>query len=791
MGVRRSLGALGALAATASACAGSGGAPPPAGSPLLRELREHTPVPVKIERVAIAPASASRVGFARMARHPEPGWNVPRQTQHAPDGKTITFLASEAGDETMSLFAFDATTGKTDVLLRATELGDAAAPRSREEELRRERQRDRNEGITNHLWAKKAKLLVVPYAGDVFVRDFERADGAVRRLTKTPEPELDPKPCDTGERIAFVRRGELFSVDVATGKETQLTKPAPHGAAGITHGLSDFVAQEELGEPSGFFWSPKCDRLVYLEVDERPVDEIPILGYRGQADLMMQRYPRAGRPNPIVRAGVVDVATQKTTWLDWKDPKAASAGPTAAKTPATKAPAAPERYLGRFTWSPDGKALFVQSMTRDQKRVALVRVDPATGATAELAVETSPAWVAFSPVRMLQKSDELLLASSRTGRRHLEVRSRKDGALVRTLTSGEWDVESIAGVDEAGGRVLFSATKDGPLERHLYAAPLAPDGATKATVTRLTTERGVHSVKVDEAGTTWLDVHSASDRPPRAVVTRASKVAGELPIPLDADLTALGLRPVEHVTVKADDGETLHGALLRPRVVTGRHPVIVMVYGGPEAQLVFDSWAPRLLWQHLADRGFVVFQLDNRGSAGRGRAFAQKVHKQLGKLELADQIAGASFLATLPFVDASRIGIYGHSYGGFMAALAMLDGKGVFRAGVAGAPVTDWRLYDTGYTERYMETPETNAAGYEASDLARKAAGLTGKLMLTHAMMDENVHYAHTARLVDALIAADKHFDLLVLPGERHGLRAPAARAYVPERVAQFFAENL
>lgn len=768
-------GAMGALVLLAG-CGGAANGPRE-NRPLLRELRARQPGPVKIERVEIAPASASRVGFARMAKHPEPGWNVPRQPQHAPDGRTVTFLASEKGDETMSLFAFDATTGKSDVLLRVEDLGaGASAPRSREEELRRERQRDRNEGITTHLWAKKTKLLVVPHSGDVFVRDFAREPaGSVRRLTKTPEPEIDPKPCDTGERIAFVRKGELFSIDVATGKETQLTTPLPGAPEGVTHGLSDFVAQEELGEPSGFFWSPKCDRLVYLEVDERPVDKIPVLGWRGEPDLMMQRYPRAGTKNPIVRAGVVDVATRKTTWLDWR-------------VRGGGAPA--ERYLGRFTWSGDGKALFLQSMTRDQKRVALVHVDPSTGATTELAVETSPTWVSFSPMRVVKSSNELLFTSTKTGHRHLEVRSQRDGALLRTLTSGDWDVESISGIDEERGRVLFSATKDGPLERHLYAVPLASAGSP-GPVTRLTPEPGVHSVRVDESGATWLDVHSATSRPPKAVVVRDGKVAGELPIPADPDIEALALRPVEHVTVKAHDGETLHGALLKPRTITGRHPVIVMVYGGPEAQLVYDSWAPRLLWQHLADRGFVVFQLDNRGSGGRGRAFAQKVHKQLGRFELDDQIAGAEWLATLPFVDASRIGIYGHSYGGFMAALAMLDGKGVFRAGVAGSPVTDWRLYDTGYTERYMETPETNAAGYEASDLAKKAAGLTGKLMLTHAMMDENVHYAHTARLVDALVAADKKFDLLVLPGERHGLRAPAARAYVPERIASFFAENL
>jgi dipeptidyl-peptidase-4 len=728
----------------------------------------------KDDHFKVAPASASKVTFARMAKLIDPGWNVPRSVQHAPSvgsEQLITFLASEAGDGVMSLFAFDTKTGKSSVMLRPTDLETAPEKLSREEELRRERQRDRSEGITSHIWAKHAKVLVLPKSGDIFVRDFvHEPTGSVRRLTKTPDPEIDPKVCDTGERIAFVRKGELFSIDVATGKETALTSKTVKDEA-VTHGLSDFVAQEELGEPSGHFWSPRCDRLVYLEVDDRPVAKIPILGYRGDADLMMERYPRAGEKNPTVRAGILDLATKKTTWLTWRSESA-------------------ERYLGRFTWSEDGKALFLQTLTRDQKSLALVRVDPATGKTTEIASETSPAWVTFSPMRLLKKSEGLLFTSTKTGHRHLELRSPKDGALVRTLTSGEWDVDSIAGVDETGGRVLFGGSKDGALERHLYSVPVAGGDTT-----RLTTERGVHGARVDETGTTWVDVHSSGSRPPRAVVVRDGKVAGELPVPADPEIASLGIRPVEYVTVKAADGEELHGALLRPRNTSlgQRHPAVVMVYGGPESQMVIDAWSPRLLWQHLADRGFVVFELDNRGTAGRGRAAAQKVHKQLGKLELDDQIAGARWLASQPFVDGARIGIYGHSYGGFMAALAMLDTRaaGVFRAGVAGAPVTDWRLYDTGYTERYMETPQSNPAGYEASDLSKKAAGLTGKLFIMHALMDENVHYAHTARLIDALVAADKTFDLLVLPGERHGFRAPAARAYVPERVAEYFAQNL
>lgn len=711
------------------------------------------------------PSESSPITFERIARYPEPGWNVPRSIQHAPDGATITFLASESGDDVMSLFAFDVATGKTSVLLRASDLGSASAARSREEELRRERQRDRNEGITKHLWAQRANVLVIPHSGDVFVRDAR----GIRRLTSTPEPEVDPQPCDTGERVAFVRKGELVSIDVASKKETRLTTGATEG---VTHGLSDFNAQEEFGEPSGFFWSPRCDRIAYVEVDERHVDRVPILGFRNdRADLMLQPYPAVGTKNPIVRVGVVDLATRKTTWLRLPDGDGAQ-----------------ERYFGRFIWAEDGKSLFLQTLSRDQKRLALLRVDPATGASTEMLTQSSAAWVSFSPMRLLKKEKTFLFTAERNGHRHLDLRSATDGKVLRELTNGangEWDVESVA-VDEIAGRALVVGTLDGPLERHLYAVPLAGGSPVK-----LTSERGVHGPRIDESGETWVDVHSSRDRLPRAVVVRQGKVAGELPIRGDDDLGALRLRTPKLVTVDGPGGTRLQAQVLEPRDIRGRHPAVGFVYGGPGSQAVVDSWSARLLWQHLADRGFVVFQLDNRGTGGRGISFVQQVHKRLGQLELEDQLAGAKWLASQPFVDPHRIGIYGHSYGGFMAALAMLEGKGAFKAGVAGAPVIDWRLYDTGYTERYMETPATNAAGYAASDLTQKVDGLTGRLFLIHAAMDENVHFANTAKLVDALVAKHKAFDLLVLPGERHGTRAPAARSYVPERVVDFFVREL
>ena len=418
-------------------------APPQRPLSVLKAVHDTPgPVPKEVPRFAVLPASASNVSFKRIAKIPEPGWVMPKAAQFSPDGKTVTYLASESGDETLSLWAHDRATHKSSVIVRAGDFGAGGAVLSRDEELRRERQRDRSEGVTSYAWAKNAPVMVLPQRGDVWIRD---AGGTLKQLTKTPDPEIDPKLCDTGERVAFVRKGELFSVDVKTGKETQLTTGAVEG---LTHGLSDYVGQEELGEPSGFFWSPKCDRLVVLEVDERMVDKIPVLGWRGSEDLMMQRYPRAGTKNPAVRAGIVDVATRRITWIE--QPKE-------------------DHYKGRYTWAPDGTALFLQLMPRDQKKVSLLRVDPATGKSVEFASETSTAWVQWSPIKVLAKSNQLLYSSQKTGHRHLELRSQKDGTVIRTLTKGDWDVESIAGVDEASREVLFVGTKDGATQRNLYS----------------------------------------------------------------------------------------------------------------------------------------------------------------------------------------------------------------------------------------------------------------------------------------------------------------------------------
>jgi len=709
-------------------------------------------------------ADKSRVGFERLSKMPEPGWNVPRKFAASPDGKLVTWLASESGDMTYSLFAFDRATKTSRVLMRASELPGASKPLSREEELRRERQRSKAMGIATYEWAEKAPVMLVPGGGDIFVR---AENGALKRLTETPDPEIDARLCATAERVGFVRKDDLFAMDVATGKETKLTTGGP---AGTTRGQSDFLAQEELDEPHGFFWSPQCDKMVYLEVDERGVAEHPVLGYRGQgSDLMMQKYPLPGEANPKVRAGIVDVNTKKTTWFSW--------------------PSDTERYMGRFSWAPDGSAVYLQTLDRRQQRLGFVRVDAKTGQTKELFSETSTSWVEFADYELLEKKQHFLWTHDVGGFTHLELRNALTGESMKALTSGKWNVHGIARVDEVSRRVFFIADKDATLERHLYSVSF--DGGE---IKRWTDEPGVHGAGVDRQAKLMIDMHSAADRPPKVVLRElGGQVLLDLSPPVDPEIASLELRTPEFFTVPVGSGVELHGALLAPRAMEPgkKYPVVVMVYGGPHAQTVLTMWSPRLMWQHLADRGFVVMQVDNRGSGGRGPAFEAPISGKMGDVELVDQIAALDAIAKRPFVDAKRVGIYGHSYGGFMAALALLKAPDKFHVGVSASPVTDFRLYDSAYTERYLGLPKDNAAAYDATNLMKMAGNLRGKLLLVHALMDENVHFQNAASLIDAFVAANKQFDLLVFPGERHGYRSPLARRYAYERVVDYLVKNL
>ncbi|HUI62339.1 MAG TPA: alpha/beta fold hydrolase, partial [Steroidobacteraceae bacterium] len=447
----------------------------------------------------------------------------------------------------------------------------------------------------------------------------------------------------------------------------------------------------------------------------------------------------------------------------------------------------PDFYLARVNWFPDASALAVQRQTRDQKTLTLLRADPSSGATTELLAEHSGTWVELNDeLTFLAHTRQFIWGSQRTGYEHLYLYDW-DGRLVRPLTQGEWQVtgdnesHGLRGVDEQRGLIYFLANTPTPLERHLYSVSLTDPSAP---MQRITAEAGWHAVTMSSDARLFLDTFSTADQPPSVTLRGAdgALIAPLVPNRITKDHPYAPYLadhlPTEFGTLQASDGQTLHYQIIKPRpLIAGRrYPVIVDVYGGPGAQRVRNAWGgyPRsnegLFRQYLAQNGYIVFTLDNRGSGSRGVRFETALYRRFGSVEVDDQVAGVSWLKSLPYVDPARIGVFGWSYGGYMALMCLLRAPEVFAAGVAGAPVTDWKLYDTHYTERYMGTPQENPQGYLQSGVLEHAAALRGELLIMHGMADDNVLFAHSTTLFRKLQDLDKPFDVMTYPGGKHGL---------------------
>jgi dipeptidyl-peptidase-4 len=593
-------------------------------------------------------------------------------------------------------------------------------------------------------------------------------------------PILDPQWSPDAAWIAYVQAGVVWVAPAEVGEPHPVTGGA--GEAGVTHGLAEYIAQEEMGRSRGFWWSPDSQTIAFTEVDERHIPAYRIVHQGQPADhgavpYEDHRYPFAGQANARVRLGVAGREGGAPVWMDLGQDE--------------------DIYLARVAWLPDG-GLAAQVENRDQTALDLLKFDPATGQATRLLREESPVWInlhdVFHPIQAGRYAGCFLWAAERTGFRHLYLYSG-EGELLRALTTGEWMVEDLAAVDETNGLAYFTATLDGPLECHLYAVSL--DGITAPAdcePRRITTEAGMHGVVIDPACQRFIDTCSSAATAPH-ITLRAlgdGRLIADLFTPEDPRLAALDLRPPELVTLRNRAGDRLYGALYRPDGA-GPFPTIVSVYGGPHAQMVTNSWrtTTEMRAQYLRQAGFLVFTLDNRGSARRGLGFEGAIRHHLGDLEVQDQVDGVRWLVEQGLADPRRVGIYGWSYGGYMAAMCLMRAPETFQAAVAGAPVTHWDGYDTHYTERYMGTPQSNPDGYAESTPMRYVDQMRGRLMLVHGLIDENVHFRHTARLITALIQARKTYDLLLFPDERHTPRRQADRVYMEERIVDFFKKNL
>jgi dipeptidyl-peptidase-4 len=698
---------------------------------------------------------------------------IPGQFAFSPDDELITYLLSPDESLVRCLYAFDPETGEQNLLVAPVDGGTTDENISMEEALRRERQRQREIGVTEYAWAEQTNRILTPMQGSIYVQDSPGAP--LRKIVDGDgSPALDPQFSPDGEWIAYVQDAELCVVPVEGGEPRQLT----HGARGTgkTHGLAEFIAQEEMGRSRGFWWSPDSKWIAFTEVDEThiPVYRIvhqgkDVVGEGAQED---HRYPFAGEANARVKLGVVPAGGGVPVWMDLGDDD--------------------DIYLARVKWLPDG-TLSAQLENREQTELGLVRFDPTTGQRDVLLRETSDVWINLHDMFKPLKGDQggFIWASERTGFFHLYLYDAH-GNLVRPLTEGEWMVDDVAGVDEEREWVYFGATRDGLTERHLYAVSF--DGGDPR---RITSEPGTHSVVIDHGCQRFIDVHQALDRPP--TVTLRSLADGSVLCTMydkrDPRIDELALQPPELVALSNRDGVTLYGALYRPPAHFGEgpYPTIVHVYGGPGAQLVINSWGPTadMRRQHLRRLGFLVFVLENRGSARRGLEFEGTIKHRMGRIEVQDQVDGVRWLVDQGLADPDRVGIYGWSYGGYMSAMCLAQAPETFKVAVAGAPVTHYDGYDTHYTERYMGTPQSNPRGYAEGSVMHYVENITGKLLLIHGLIDENVHFRHTARLINALVCARKPYDLVLFPDERHGPRKPADRIYLEERIRDYFLQHL
>jgi len=682
---------------------------------------------------------------------------TPLRQKFSPDGRRVTYLRpKDENDELLDLWAYELATGTHGPLVRAEDLVSPDELQvSEQEQARRERMRIRQSGIVDYDWSEKGNRLLFPLGGALYVYVLEAGHGQrVRRLVGPEQGVFDPKFSPDGERVAFVRDGNLYLVDVDSGDTRRLTTD---GGGVVQNGAAEFVAQEEMDRHTGFWWSPDGKHIAYTQIDESlvPLVQRPAY-YADRVEVVEQRYPAAGEANATVRVGVVSTDGCDTVWMD-----------TGEET---------DIYVARVDWLPDGQSLAIQVQSRDQKTLELVRCDIATGQATLLLCETGKQWVELHDDLRFLESGEFVWASERSGFKHLYLYDL-DGHLIRALTAGNWPVDRVSGVDEEHRVVFFEGWIGSPLERHLYRVSLEGGEIGQVTV-----EAGWHEAVLASDCAYYLDTHSTVLAPPR-VLLRA--VTGEHVAVLEANVLperdAYGWVMPELVTLEAADGMELYGRVTRPYPFDPeeRYPAVIKVYGGPHAQTVRDGWDASMQAQLLVHAGFVVFELDNRGMGRRGHAFAAALHRHMGGVEVADQLVGVDYLRSLPYVDGQRIGVFGWSYGGYMALMCMLQAPEVFRAGVAVAPVTDWALYDTHYTERYMGYPEEDSEGYERSKVVTYAEQLQGKLLLVHGMADDNVLFQHSVLLMDALQQASIPFEMMVYPGKKHGINGKPARIHL------------
>lgn len=701
--------------------------------------------------VAGAPAVAEDVArpltLERVFASPDLAGPQPQSLKLSPDGSLLTQLRPRADERNrFDLWAVDTRTGTERMLVDSKKVG-SGAELSEAEKMQRERNRalTGKTGIVAYKWAPDGKTILVPLDGDLYLADLT---GKVRRLTATPGGELNPAVSPGGGYLSFVRDQNLMVQSLAGGAAVKVT---PDGGDAIHWGEAEFVADEEMERRTGYWWAPGDRRIAVARYDESPVAVVSraAIGADG-TKVYQQRYPLAGTPNVLIELWVVSPDGGNRVKVDLGRER--------------------DIYLARVDWAPDGEALYVQRQNRAQSVLDLLRVDPATGKTTLVFSERAgpKSWINLSDNYRFLRDGSILWWSERDGWAHYY---RWQKGRWTQLTKGKWDAGHLAGVDEAGGTFVFEARADTVLENQAYRASLT--AASKP-------------VRLTEAG--YETFVTANGDASRLIVKRSGPMQPTQFYLADGDGKRLqwinenrlspdhpyhpylaAHRTPTFGTIKASDGSDLHWSMITPRLEPGkRYPVFFFHYGGPGSQQVYNGW-PTALSQYWVSKGWIWFAIDNRGTPNRGRAFLDQFYRALGTVEVEDQLAAAKWLKTRPFVDPDRIATYGWSYGGYLTLKLLQQSRGVFAAGVAGAPVTKWELYDTHYTERYLGDPKRDAAAYKRADAIDDAANIVDPMLLIHGMADDNVVLDNATAFAARMQAENRPFEMMLYPGKAHG----------------------
>lgn len=693
------------------------------------------------------PETWPELTFERVFASPSLNGSSPRSVQFSPDGRYLTLLRNRSDDAARyDLWGFDLTTNEWRMLVDSEAIG-TGRELSEDEKMQRERERVGNlKGIITYQWASDASGVLVPIDGDLYFAKLDGPEGlSVQRLTDTEESELNPKLSPRAGYVSFIRDRQLWVGTV--GEEAAPITPKEDDT--IRWGEAEFVAQEEMSRLTGYWWDGTDTRIAVQRTDESPVGIVTraAIGATG-TKVFDQRYPVAGSDNAIVELFIMDPDGGNRVKVDLGEET--------------------DIYIARVNWGPDDY-LYVQRQNREQTVLDMLKVDPTTGASEVWFTEKAARedyWINLSDNYRFLSEGSLLWWSERDGFGNFY---RFNGSDWTQLTTLKEPVTKLVGINEAKDQLFFTAV-DGVLTQQVYSASLSQPSEPK----RLTETDYTNTASMDPTGKLMLVSRSAPDQPTQ------SYLAGDLgqrltwveENALDKDHPytpfLLGHTMPEYGTIPAEDGTPLHYMMLKPEMEPGKkYPVFYYHYSGPGPQVVDKGWGGALA-QAVVDKGYIYFALDNRGTANRGVDFEQPIYRAMGGVEVVDQKTGAEFLKTLDYVDGDKLALYGWSYGGYMTLKQLQADPGLYAAGISGAPVTKWELYDTHYTERFMGNPREVPEAYEAASAIPDATKISDPLLLIHGMADDNVVFENSSELISVLQENNVPFEMMLYPGYTH-----------------------